>query len=349
MVSTYQGVTVKPLVGIRVIELESLAPAPFAGMMLADMGAEVTCVRRPRQEPATWVDPLSRGKVDVTVDLKDAPGRDTVRDLVYDADVFIEGFRPGVTERLGLGPEDLFAVNPCLVYGRMTGWGQTGPLADRAGHDINYIAISGALEPIGRAGERPVPPLNLVGDFGGGGMLLVVGLLAALFDRNRSGSGLVVDAAMVDGSALLTTFLHGRSAAGAWGGPRGTNLLDGGAPFYDTYETADGKYVAVGAIEGRFWRHLVATLGLDPDTLPDRLDRASWPTLRYLLAEAFKLRTRDEWAVAFHDVDACVTPVLSPSEAAAHPHALSRGSFQSIDGLMQPAPAPRFGRPSVAN
>jgi alpha-methylacyl-CoA racemase len=249
-----------------------------------------------------------------------------------------------VAERLGFGPHVCADRNPRLVYARMTGWGQEGPLALAAGHDIDYIAVSGALHPIGRAGERPVPPLNLVGDFGGGGLLLALGVLAALLERERSGLGQVVDAAMVDGSALLTSFLYGLRAAGAWQDERGVNLLDGGAPFYDTYRTADGRYVAVGALEPKFYAELLAGLGLSADDLPGQYDRAGWPVLRQRFAELFATRTRDQWAEAFTGSDACVAPVLSPAEAPDHPHNAARGTFADVGGLVQPAPAPRFGR-----
>jgi alpha-methylacyl-CoA racemase len=327
-----------PLHGIRVLEIASLAPAPFGCMILADLGAEV--LRVDRTSGGGLGPPLGRGRRSVAVDLKHPDGPAAVLRLVESADVLVEGFRPGVAERIGIGPQPCLARNPRLVYARMTGWGQDGPLAPRAGHDINYIAVAGALEPIGRAGERPVPPLNLVGDFGGGGMLLAVGVLAALVERERSGAGQVVDAAMVDGAALLTTFLHGMRNGGMWSHPRGENLLDGGAPFYDTYETADGRYVAVGAIEPQFYAALLAGLGLAGEELPAQQDRSGWPVLRERFAAVFACRTRDEWASLFADTDACVTPVLAPDEAAAHPHNAARGVF--VDGA--PAPAPRFSR-----
>ncbi|GLZ15953.1 CoA transferase [Actinomadura sp. NBRC 104425] len=334
-----------PLQGVRVVEIASAAPAPFACMLLGDLGAEVLRVGRAsrrRPDERRRVDPLARGRRTVEVDLKSAQGVQVVRRLAAQADVLVEGFRPGVAERLGIGPQDCHAVNPRLIYGRMTGWGQTGPLADRAGHDINYISVAGALEPIGRKGRRPVPPLNLVGDFGGGGMLLAFGIVAALYERDRSGTGQVVDAAMVDGAALLTAFLHGVMASGEWSAERGTNLLDGGAPFYDTYETADGRHVSVGALERRFYAQLLDGLGLDPADLPPQYDRSRWPELRARLAEAFRSRTRDEWEKAFAGTDACVTPVLTPEEATRHPHAVARQGFVEVDGVLQPAPAPRF-------
>ncbi len=336
-----------PLSGLKVVELAGLAPGPFATMILADLGADV--VRVDRATPGEDVlglpvDPLARGRRTIGVNTKTPEGVELVLKLCDTADVLIEGFRPGVAERIGLGPDVVHARNPRLVYGRMTGWGQDGPLATAAGHDINYIGISGALEPIGRAGERPVPPLNLVGDFGGGGLLLAMGVLAALYERTTSGEGQVVDASMVDGAALLTTSLHGMAAAGLWGGGRGDNMLDGGAPFYDTYETADGKYVAVGAIEMRFWGDLVKVLDLDPAELPLHVDKTQWPKLREIVAEAIGKHTRDDLVARAEGTDACLTPVLSPQEAASHPHNAARGTFVEIGGLVQPAPAPRFGR-----
>jgi alpha-methylacyl-CoA racemase len=339
-----------PLEGVRVIEIASLAPAPFGCMVLSDLGAQVIRVERPAScapglpDP---VDPLTRGRTSVGLNLKDPAGIELLLLLIESADVLVEGFRPGVTERLGFGPDVCATRNPRLVYARMTGWGQEGPLAPTAGHDIDYIGISGALYPIGRAGERPVPPLNLVGDFGGGGMLLAIGILAALVERERSGLGQVVDAAMVDGSALLTSFIYGLRARGGWRDERGVNLLDGGAPFYDTYETADGKYVAVGALEPQFYAALLAGLGLDGAELPAQLDASGWPVLRARFAEVFARRSRDEWASVFAGTDACVAPVLSPAEAAAHPHNVARGAFTEIGGVSQPAPAPRFGRSEV--
>ena len=336
-----------PLDGVRVIEIASLAPAPFGCMILADLGADVLRVERaercgPQARPPA--DPLVRGRRSIGINLKDPAGADLLLRLADDADVLVEGFRPGVTERLGFGPDECARRNPRLIYGRMTGWGQDGPLASTAGHDIDYIAISGALAPIGRAGERPVPPLNLVGDFGGGGMLLALGILAALVERARSGLGQVVDAAMVDGAALLTAFVYGMRATGAWQDERGTNLLDGGAPFYDTYRTADGGYVAVGALEPQFYAALLAGLGLAGTGLPAQHDRSGWPELRRRFAEAFADRNRDEWAAIFAGTDACVAPVLSFGEAPGHPHAVARSAFTEVGGITQPAPAPRFGR-----
>jgi alpha-methylacyl-CoA racemase len=336
-----------PLDGIRVVEIASLAPAPFGCMILSDLGADVLRVDRAEicgDKARTPVDPLSRGRRSVGINLKDAAGVEVLLRLVASADVLVEGFRPGVAERLGFGPQVCAERNPRLVYGRMTGWGQDGPLAPTAGHDIDYIAISGALSLVGRAGQPPVPPVNLVADFGGGGMLLALGVLAALLERERSGLGQVVDAAMVDGSALLTSFVYGLRAAGAWQDARGVNLLDGGAPFYDTYQTADGKYVAVGALEAKFYAELLAGLGLSAAGLPPQHDRAGWPVLRAQFTEVFLTRTRDEWAEVFASSDGCVAPVLGPAEAPGHPHNASRGTFADVGGLVQPAPAPRFGR-----
>jgi alpha-methylacyl-CoA racemase len=340
-----------PLSGLRVIEMAGLAPAPFAATMLADLGADV--IRVDRAKPGYDVlgipgDPLRRSRRSIGLDVKSARGVDLLRTLIGAADVFIEGFRPGVAERMGLGPQDCLARNPRLVYGRITGWGQTGPLAPRAGHDLNYIGIAGSLDPIGRAGERPVPPLNLVGDFGGGGLFLAMGILAALYERASSGRGQVVDASMVDGSALLATQLHGMHAKGLWPNGRGANMLDGGAPFYDTYEASDGKFVAVGAIEERFWGQLLGVLELDPDTLPARADPRNWPRIREIIAARISSRTRDEWAALAEDTDACLTPVLSLDEAPDHPHNVSRGTFVEVDGVRQPAPGPKFDRTPAA-
>ncbi|WP_007024749.1 CaiB/BaiF CoA transferase family protein [Saccharomonospora iraqiensis] len=340
-----------PLSGLRVVELAGLAPAPFACTVLADLGADV--VRVDRAVPGDDVlampkDPLLRSRRTIGVDTKTAEGVELVLRLAEQADVLVEGFRPGVAERMGLGPEQVHARNPGLVYGRITGWGQTGPLAPSAGHDINYIGLSGALHPVGRAGERPVPPVNFLADFGGGGMYLAMGVLAALYERGSSGLGQVVDASMVEGSALLTTHLFGLRASGLWDGERGENMLDGGAPFYDTYETADGRHVAVGAIEGRFWSALVEVLGLDPEQVPVHIDQREWPRLRAMLAEAIGRYTRDELTARAEGTDACLTPVLSPWEAAEHPHNRARGSFVEVDGMTQPAPGPKFDRTPAA-
>ncbi|HEY7271735.1 MAG TPA: CaiB/BaiF CoA-transferase family protein [Actinoplanes sp.] len=336
-----------PLAGVRVVELAGLAPGPFGCMVLADLGADVVRVDRPASPSLDG--PIQRGRRVTVLDLKSPDGVAGLLRLVDHADVLVEGYRPGVAERLGFGPPVCLGRNPRLVYARMTGWGQDGPLAHRAGHDIDYLAVSGALEPLGRAGDRPHAPINLLGDFGGGGMLLAVGVLAALLERERSGAGQVVDAAMVDGSALLTAFLHGMLAAGAWTEPRGQNLLDGGAPFYDTYRTADGGFLAVGALEPRFYAALLTGLGLDRAVdLPDQYDRAGWPVLRRRFAERFAQRTRAEWTAVFAGVDACVAPVLGPAEAHRHPHNAARDTFVEVGGIRQPAPAPRFSRTPAA-
>ncbi|HEY8202395.1 MAG TPA: CaiB/BaiF CoA-transferase family protein [Actinomycetota bacterium] len=338
-----------PLSGLRVVEIASLAPAPFGCMVLSDLGAEVLRVGRGAPTVLGPGNPLERGRRSIVADLKRARGPELVLRLVEGADVLVEGFRPGVAERLGIGPDECLARNPRLIYARMTGWGQDGPLAGRAGHDIDYIALSGALHPIGPADRPPTPPLNYVGDFGGGGMLLAVGILAALYERERSGRGQVVDAAMVDGSALLGAFLHGLQAAGLWSWERGGNLLDGSAPFYTTYATADGGYVAVGALEPQFYAALLEGLGLAGEDLPPQSDRAAWPAVKERFAGIFATRSRDEWAARFAGTDACVAPVLSPAEAPAHPHNASRGIFVEVNGVTQPAPAPRFSRtPSAA-
>ncbi|GAA1696216.1 CaiB/BaiF CoA transferase family protein [Fodinicola feengrottensis] len=334
-----------PLQGLTVIELAGLAPAPFAATVLADYGADVVRVERTSVAGAPG-DPLARSRRSIAVDTKHPAGVDILLRLVERSDVLIEGFRPGVTERGGYGPAHCLARNPRLVYGRMTGWGQQGPLAPTAGHDIDYIAIAGALEPIGRAGQTPVPPLNLLGDFGGGGLLLATGILAALFERERSGKGQVVDAAMVDGAALLTTFMHGMRAVGMWNGPRGTNLLDGGSPFYDTYETADGKYVAIGALEEKFYQELLTILRFED--VENRMDPSQWPRLRERIGAAVKTKTRDEWAELAAASDACLAPVLTPGEAPSHPHNAERGTFVEVAGVTQPAPAPRFDRTPAA-
>jgi alpha-methylacyl-CoA racemase len=335
---------VGPLAGIRIIELAGIGPGPFCGMMLSDMGAEVIRVERPAPGRPAPKDVLVRNRRSVAVDLKHPQGVETVLRLVEGADALFEGFRPGVTERLGLGPEDCLARNPKLVYGRMTGWGQDGPMAQAAGHDINYIGLSGALHAIGRPGERPVPPLNLVGDFGGGGMLLAYGMVCALLEAQRSGQGQVVDAAMVDGAASLMAMFFSFAAQGGFTDRRGTNLLDGGAHFYDTYETADGRYVCIGSIEPQFYALLVEKAGLDPDTFAPQMDAARWPELKAKLAEVFRTKTRDEWCALMEGTDVCFAPVLSIFEAPEHPHNAARGTFVDVDGITQPAPAPRFSR-----
>ena len=336
-----------PLQGIRVIELASLAPAPFGCMVLADLGAQVLRIDR-KIGPGGGIvppeGPLDRGKHSLALDLKDSDDRETVLRLAEKADVFIEGFRPGVTERLGLGPEDLQRRNPRLVYGRMTGWGQTGALSATAGHDINYIAVAGVLDLIGRPDENPPPPANIIGDFAGGGMLLALG---ALLERERSGLGQVIDAAMVDGAALYTSFMHGMHAAGLWNEARGHNILDGYAPFYDTYECADGRYVAVGCVELPFYLQMLQVLGIDDSELPFQLDRTGWPELKKIVAAKFLERSRDDWAQMFAASDACVTPVLSPWEAHEHPHNAERNAYVDVAGIRQPAPAPRFSRTAL--
>ncbi|MGI5274571.1 CaiB/BaiF CoA transferase family protein [Nonomuraea sp. CA-218870] len=329
-----------PLSGIRVLELAGLAPGPFAGMMLADHGAEVVRVDRVAavsDRPRT--DVMDRGKRTIGLDLKSPEGVAAFKELARHADVVIEVFRPGVAERLGIGPEDLHAVNERLVYGRMTGWGQDGPLAPTAGHDIDYIAVSGVLSMLGREGGKPTPPINILGDFAGGGLMLAYGVLLALLERERTGLGRVIDAAMVDGAAILFAMFYQGVSSGMWG-PRGTNLLDTGAPMYDTYETADGGYLAVGSLEPQFWDTMVSLMELSD--LPDRNDRAQWPALKARLAEEFGKRTRAEWEAVFEGSDACVSPVLSMAEAPAHPHNAARGSFVEVGGLSQPMPAPRL-------
>lgn len=334
-----------PLAGVVVTELAGLGPAPFCGMLLADLGAEVVKVDRIGGTvlPLGSVesDVLNRGKASIAVDLKHGDGVEVVLRTVARSQILIEGFRPGVAERLGVGPAECLARNPALVYGRMTGWGREGPMASMAGHDIDYIALSGALHSIGPA-ERPVPPLNLVGDFGGGGMLLALGVLAALVRADRSGQGQVVDAAMVDGSALLMASHHGYLADGWWSPSREANLLDGAAPFYTTYETSDGGHVAVGALEPQFFSALVDGLGLDETELGAQSDRERWPAIREAFAARFATQTRDEWERHFAGTDACVAPVLSMTEATAHAHMRERDAFVEVDGVVQPAPAPRF-------
>src|SRR5688572_12409879 len=335
-----------PLQGIKVLEFESIGPAPFAGMLLADMGADVLVIDRPANtdlglKRERWYDVMMRGKRSVTLDLKKESSKEIALELLGRADALIEGLRPGVMERLGLGPDVALARNPRLVYGRMTGWGQEGPLAPRAGHDINYIALAGVLHAFGRKGEAPVPPLNLVGDFGGGGMLLALGVLAALLEAGRSGKGQVVDAAMVDGASLLAAMFSGFLAAGKWNEMRGDNILDTGAPWYDVYETLDGKHVSIGAIEARFYDELLSRLGLP--ALPQH-DRARWDEMRGIFSKTFKTRTRDEWCKVFEGSDACFAPVLSWSEARRDAHNVARKSFTEVANVEQPSPAPRFSR-----
>jgi alpha-methylacyl-CoA racemase len=338
-----------PLTGTKVVEIAGIGPGPFAAMLLADMGAEVIRVDRAKAvrggDPAqpSW-DLLNRGRRSVGVDLKHPDGVEAVLRLVEQADALIEGFRPGVAERLGIGPDQCQARNPKLVYGRMTGWGQDGPYATTAGHDINYIALAGALDPIGRAGGPPVPPLNLVGDFGGGAMFLAFGVVCGLLEAQRSGQGQVVDAAMVDGAAVLTTMFHAFRSIGMWSDDRGTNLLDTGAHFYDVYECADGKFVSIGSIEPQFYAELRRLAGLDESEWDAQMDRDQWPSLKQKLAGVFKARTRDEWCQLMEGTDVCFAPVLGLGEAPHHPHNQARGTFVEVAGTVQPAPAPRFSR-----
>ena len=338
-----------PLHGLRVVELASIGPGPMCAMLLADLGADV--IRIDRLEPSGLGVPMNqrfdvnaRSRRSAALDLKSAAGRDAVLRIVERADVLIEGFRPGVAERLGLGPADCQARNPRLVYGRMTGFGQTGPLAHAAGHDLNYIALTGALDAIGPAGAAPVPPLNLVGDYGGGALYLAFGLMAALFERQSSGRGQVVDAAMVDGAASLMSMFHGMLAAGGWPGRRGENLLDGGAPFYGVYETADGKHVSIGSLEPKFYAEMVRRLGLDERFLRLQGDASQWPALREAIAAAVRTRTRDEWSTLLEGTDVCFAPVLALGEVHRHPHAVARGTYVEVAGVVQPGPAPRFDR-----
>jgi alpha-methylacyl-CoA racemase len=337
-----------PLQGLRVIELAGIGPGPHAAMILGDLGADVVRVDRPSKSDKPSRDALLRNRRSIAANLKDPEDRDMVLRLIAKADVLIEGFRPGVTERLGLGPEDCAKVNERLVYARMTGWGQTGPRAHQAGHDINYISLNGILHAIGHVNERPVPPLNLVGDFGGGSMFLLVGVLAALWERERSGKGQTIDAAMVDGSSVLAQMQWAFRANGLWNDVRGTNMLDTGAPYYDTYECADGRHVAVGSIEPQFYAELLERLGLDPAGLPDQNDVARWPELRARLAETFASRDRDEWAAVFAASDACVTPVLSFGEVECESHNTDRQTFYRDDTGIFPAPAPRFSRTTTS-
>ena len=342
-----------PLSGVKVVEFEAIGPGPFAGMLLADMGADVILIDRPESsglglKRERWMDVMLRGRRSITLDLKTGSGAAAALELAARADVLIEGFRPGVMERLGLAPEALFTRNPKLVYGRMTGWGQDGPLAARAGHDLNYIALAGVLHAFGREGGAPVPPLNLVGDFGGGGMLLGFGVACALVEARASGKGQVVDAAMVEGASLLGTMFSGMLAAGTWREERGSNILDSGAPWYDVYRTRDGKYVAIGSIEPKFYEDLMQRLGLDKQALPAQYDREGWPALRKAFAEKFLARTRDQWCAVFEGSDACFAPVLSFSEARTHPHNAARKNFITVGKVGQPAPAPRFSRTAAA-
>jgi len=339
-----------PLEGVKVVEIASIGPGPFAAMMLADAGADVIRLERGGAEAGlgsgSW-NHTHRGRPSVACDLKHPDGRELALRLCESADALIEGFRPGVMERLGLGPEVVLARNPRLAYGRMTGWGQDGPLAEQAGHDINYIATAGVLGAFARRGERPLFPLNLVGDYGGGAMMLAYGLLAAIISARRTGEGQVVDAAMVEGSSLLATLIHSMRDIGMWSGPPGTNLLDSGAHFYEVYECADGGHFAVGALEPQFYAELLRLLELDPAEFP-QMERDRWPELKRAFAELFRARTRDEWTQVFAGSEACATPVLDIEEAASHPHNVARGSFIEVGGKLQPAPAPRFaGTPAA--
>jgi alpha-methylacyl-CoA racemase len=338
-----------PLHGLTVLELAGIGPGPMCCMLLADLGADV--IRIDRLEPSGLGVPMQRkhdvhgrNRRSIAIDLKTPAGRDTVLRLAARADVLIEGFRPGVAERLGLGPADCEAVNPGLVYGRMTGFGQDGPLAQAAGHDLNYIALTGALDAIGPAGGAPVPPLNLVGDYGGGALYLAFGILAAIHERQRSGRGQVVDAAMVDGAASLVSLFHGLHASGMWNEPRGHNLLDGGAPFYATYETSDGRWVSLAPLEPKFFAEMAQRIGLPDEYVRRQYDRRCWPEMRAAIAERIRSRTRDEWCALLEGTDACFAPVLTLAEASGHPHAQARGAFVEVAGIAQPGPAPRFGR-----
>ena len=336
-----------PLAGLKVVEMAGLGPAPFCGMLLADMGAEVLCIARPG--PAAPLqdgrfDVFARGKQSLAADLRDPTALNAVLDVIAQADALIEGFRPGVMERLGLGPEVCLARNPRLVFGRMTGWGQTGPLAHAAGHDINYIALAGALHAIGPRGQKPAVPLNYIGDFGGGGMLLGFGLVCALLEAKSSGRGQVVDAAKTDGTALLSTMMYGFKAQGQWSNSRGDNMLDGGAHFYDTYTCADGKHIAIGAIEPQFYALLMKLLGITDPAFAAQMNPAAWPDLKQKLTAIFFTRTRDAWSALLEGSDVCFAPVLDWDEAPQHPHNVARKTFIEVDGVVQPAPAPRFSR-----
>ena len=334
-----------PLKGIKIIEMGGLGPGPFAGMLLADMGADVILVERAGGQFKTRKPDCSRrGKRSIALDLKNPSDIETLLKLVAQADVIFEGFRPGVMERLGIGPEVCLARNPKIIFGRMTGWGQTGPLAHAAGHDINYISLTGALAGIGRKGQKPVPPLNLIGDYGGGGMFLVTGILAALIEVSKSGKGQVIDSAMTDGSAVLMAMFNSLHAMGAWSTTRGSNLLDSGAHFYDTYETKDGKYVSIGSIEPQFYALLMEKAQLDPLTFGNQMDMTNWPKMSEKLEVIFMTKTRDEWCELMEGTDVCFAPVLDFIEAQNHPHNVARQTYIDVDGMTQPAPAPRFSR-----
>ncbi len=338
-----------PLQGIKIVELAGIGPGPFSGMLLSDMGADIIRVDRAQQvNPGSFdtpnLEPLYRGRRSIGVDLKRPEGVEAVLKLVEQADALIEGFRPGVTERLGLGPDVCLARNSKLVYGRMTGWGQDGPMAQAAGHDINYIALAGALAHFGREGGKPTPPINLVGDFGGGGMFMAFGVVCGILEAQRSGQGQVIDVAMVDGSAVLMTMMWGLTKLGFWDEKLGANVLDTGAPFYDTYETADGKFVSLGSLEPQFYAELIEKLGLTDAGLPQQMDRNNWDTLRTKFTELFKTKTRDQWDEILRGTDACYAPVLTMSEAAEDAHMKARSTIIDRDGVPQPAPAPRFSR-----
>ncbi len=336
-----------PLSGVRVVEIESIGPGPFCAMLLADLGADVVRVQRAGGSGSFgsgMPSAMNRGRAMVTADLKSDEGRELVLGLIEKADALVEGFRPGVMERLGLGPDEALARNPRLVYGRMTGYGQEGPMSKVAGHDINYISLAGALHTFRREGEKPVPPMNLVGDFGGGGMVLALGIVAALYEAKGSGEGQVVDAAMVEGVAVLTTLIHGLATMGVWDDTKpGTNVLDTGAHFYETYETSDGGHMAVGAIEPQFYAELLRLLEIPSEEMP-QFDKERWPQFKERFAAVFATKTRDEWAAIFEPAEACTTAIYGLTEAAQHPHNVARGSFVEIDGVVQPAPAPRFSR-----
>ena len=337
-----------PLVGVKVVEFAGIGPGPFCGMLLADLGADVVRIDRAESVGRSAPDIMNRGKRSVAVDLKKPEGVEAALSLIERADALIEGFRPGVMERLGVGPDVALKRNPRIVYGRMTGWGQTGPWSTMAGHDIDYIALTGALHTMGRAGEPPAPPLNLVGDYGGGALYLAFGLLAGVIEAKSSGKGQVIDCAMIDGAASLMTMFYGMKAAGIWNANRDDNLLDGGAHFYDTYECADGQWLAVGAIEPQFHALLVKGLGLAADVFPAQMSRGEWPAYTKCVAEIVKTKTRDEWMKVFDGSDACVAPVLSMDEAPKHPHNAERKTFVEAFGTVQPGPAPRFSRTTGA-
>jgi len=340
---------VGPLQGVKIVELAGIGPGPFAGMLLSDMGADIVRIDRAQQvNPSVFdkpnLEPLYRGRRSIGVDLKHPEGVELVLRLVEHADALVEGYRPGVTERLGLGPDVCLARNPKVVYGRMTGWGQDGPMAQAAGHDINYIALAGALAHFGRAGGKPTPPINLVGDFGGGGMFMAFGVVCGILEAQRSGRGQVLDVAMVDGSAVLMTMMWGLKQIGFWDEKIGVNVLDTGAPFYDTYETADGKFVSLGSLEPQFYAELIHRLGLDSEDLPAQMDRNGWDALRDRFTKLFKTKTRDEWDTVLGGSDACYAPVLTMSEATRNEHIVARKTIIERDGVPQPAPAPRFSR-----